>query len=260
MDVTFISELLYEALGLSVPNWVLRAAILGVVLVGAFVLSRITARMASRVLDKSEVPSASIFVNICRVAVWSLALLLILRPVFGIEPTAFVATLGIASVALSLGLQDTVSNVFGGLSLMLSKVIVPGDVVCVSGITGVVTDIDWRSTTVRQFNGDLHIIPNSVLSKTDLNKLAPYQANEYVLPVMLAKDADLVQVRAEVDQMAREALGEHYDEEFGTFVFVTEFSNFGIAANISLHTTGGIAPGRARTAMAELMVGKPWLI
>ncbi|MBR3316407.1 MAG: mechanosensitive ion channel family protein [Atopobiaceae bacterium] len=259
MSTNEVRNTLVDVLGRDVSSNAAKVVLLLAVIIAAFVASRVVAHTFYKVLDKSEMPSASIFVNLARALVWGFALLVVLQPVFGIEPTGFVAAIGVTSVALSLGLQDTISNIFGGLSLMVSKVVAPGDVVDVGGVVGEVTDVSLRSTTVKQFNGDEQIIPNSVLSKTALTKLAPFQAGEYQLPVMLKKDADLNEVRREVAELAPIALGTYYDEAFGTPLFINEFSNFGISAFISLHCKPGISPGKARTAMADAIAGKPWL-
>ena len=93
----------------------------------ALVVQHFALHLARRVLKASDVPSASIFLNILRALIWSLAVLSILQPVFGMDPSGFVTALGVASVAISLGLQDTISNLISGLSLMAGKVIKPGD-------------------------------------------------------------------------------------------------------------------------------------
>ena len=93
----------------------------------ALVVQHFALRLARRALEASDVPSASIFLNILRALIWSLAVLSILQPVFGMDPSGFVTALGVASVAISLGLQDTISNLISGLSLMAGKVIKPGD-------------------------------------------------------------------------------------------------------------------------------------
>lgn len=259
MDTSGMHEAMVDILGFNVSANVAKLVFLAIVLVVATVASGLATRAIRRMAETTDFPSASIFINLVRTLVWCFALLAVLQPVFGIEPTGFVAAIGVTSVALSLGLQDTIANVFGGLSLMVSKVIAPGDVISVAGTVGEVIDISLRSTTVRQFNGDEHVIPNSVLSKTALTKLAPFQAGEYQLPVMLAKDADLNVVRKEVVELAQLALGTYYDEAFGTPLFIGEFTNFGVCATISLHCKPGISPGKARTAMADAIMGKPWL-
>ena len=126
-----------------------KCAFLAVVAVAAALAARLLSRMLRRMLDASRVPSASIFVNLAKGVVGAFALLAVLQPVFGVQPTAFVTALGVSSVVISFGLQDTVSNVVGGLNLMVSKAVVPDDVVSVNGVSGVVTDVNWRATVVR---------------------------------------------------------------------------------------------------------------
>ena len=121
---------------------------LAVTVAVALLVQRVVVRIARKALDASDVPSASLFINVLRALIWSLALIAVLEPVFGIQPTAFVTALGVVSVAISLGLQDTISNLIGGLSLLLGHVIKPGDHVVVGGVTGTVADVTWRTTAV----------------------------------------------------------------------------------------------------------------
>ncbi|MBR3223880.1 MAG: mechanosensitive ion channel [Atopobiaceae bacterium] len=259
MNATNVQEAVLDIFGFGVPVAVIKLGFLLVVAVAAFIVDRLLTRALRSVLERASVPSASIFVNIARVVVWVFALLAVLQPVFGIEPTGFVAALGVTSIALSLGMQDTIANVFGGLALMVGKVIVPGDIVTIGTLTGEVTDINWRSTTLKLFSGDMEIIPNSVLSKKELTKLAPFQAGEFRLPVMIKTDADFDRVREEIERIAREALQEFYDEEFGAPLFVEQITNFGVMAHVSLHVKPGLSPRRACTAVAKELLGKSWL-
>ncbi len=259
MNSANMQEAVLDIFGFSVPAAVIKLGFLVAVIIVAFVVDRLLTKALRSVLDHASVPSASIFVNIARVVVWVFAMLAVLQPVFGIEPTGFVAALGVTSIALSLGMQDTIANVFGGLTLMVGKVIVPGDIVTIGTLTGEVTDINWRSTTLKLFSGDIEIIPNSVLSKKELTKLAPFQAGEYRLPIMIKVDADFDQVRKEIEEIARRTLNEFYDEEFGAPLFVEQITNFGVMAHVSLHAKPGITPRRACTAVAKEILGKDWL-
>ena len=77
-----------------------KTLLFAVTFVIAFILQTITSRFIKRVFEKGNVPRGSIVINIVRALVWAMALLTVLEPVFGIEPTAFVAALGVTSVAL----------------------------------------------------------------------------------------------------------------------------------------------------------------
>ena len=61
--------------------------LLAVVLVVAALIDKALTKVVRRILDKSQVPNASIFVNILRVVVWAFAIGTLLQPVFGINPT-----------------------------------------------------------------------------------------------------------------------------------------------------------------------------
>lgn len=100
--------------GLTADDLIGRAIMLAVAVLLAVVVAHFLTKLLRRLLDVSEVPSASIFVNIARALVWAFALLAVLDPVFGVQPTAFVTALGVTSLVISFGLQDTVSNVIGG--------------------------------------------------------------------------------------------------------------------------------------------------
>lgn len=146
---------------------------LAVVLAVVFAADRVIRRVLRRVLDSSQIPSASIFVNLTRVTIWVTGTAMVLQPVFGINPTTLVTALGVGGVAISLGLKDTIANVIGGFGLMLGRVIQPGDLVTIQGVTGTVHDITWRQTVVRTRSGDMMVIPNSVLNTAALTKLTP---------------------------------------------------------------------------------------
>ena len=155
-------------LQVSVGALVGKALMLAVAVVAALVVQRVVVRVLRKVLDASNLPSASIFINIVRALIWALALLSVVEPVFGFKPDAIITGLGVVSLAVSLGMQDTISNLVSGISIMMSKAVQPGDQVTVGGVTGEVTDVTWRSTTVRTRGGAVQVIPNSVLSSTAL--------------------------------------------------------------------------------------------
>ena len=104
---------------------------LTIVLAIVFVADRVISRVLRKILDNSQIPSASIFVNLTRVTIWVTGAAMVLQPVFGINPTTLITALGVGGVAISLGLKDTIANIIGGFGLMLGRVIQPGDLVTI---------------------------------------------------------------------------------------------------------------------------------
>lgn len=137
------------------------------------------ARLATKTLrhllkrDEVALPSVSIIINIVRVVIWACGASIVLDSCFGINANALITALGVGGVALSLGLQDTLSNLIGGLQVTFMHIIAPGDNISVGGHSGVVQDITWRHTTIEDSLGQKITIPNSVISKNSLTHLLP---------------------------------------------------------------------------------------
>lgn len=70
------------------------------------------------------------------------------------------ATAGLGGIAIGFGAQSLVRDVFTGFFILFEDQYSVGDYVTITGITGTVEDMGLRTTRLRSFNGDLHIIPN----------------------------------------------------------------------------------------------------
>lgn len=243
--------------GLTAGELLRRVVLLVTAIAVAAGISHIVSQAVAKALDATEVPSASIFVNIARGVVWAFAILAVMQPVFGIAPTAFVTALGITSLALSLGLQDTISNLVGGLSLMVGRVVKPGDLVDVGGFAGEVTDVTWRATTVRNRLGDEQVIPNSVLNKTALTHLS--RGTEALTPVevAVAHGADFAQVEADVKEVLG-GMGGLLRDDMESQVYFRGSDAYGVQCFIALRLAPGVLPNDGKNALMRGIAGKDW--
>ncbi len=81
----------------------------------------------------------------------------------GIEIGPLLAGLGIAGLAIALGLQETLANLFSALFLVMDRSINIGDWIQLEdGTKANIEDISWRSVRIRTLGGNAVIIPNSV--------------------------------------------------------------------------------------------------
>lgn len=246
-------------LGLDAGGWLDKGVTLVVAVVVAWLVERVVMRLMHKLLDASDLPSASLFINIGRALIWVLALLSVMRPVFGVDPAGFVAALGVVSIAVSLGMQDTISNIIGGISLMLSKAVQPGDYITVGGVTGEVTDVTWRSTTVMMRGGAQEVIPNSVLSKTALTRITPWSVGYCGVPIAVVPGADLGAVADECCQIATRELAVLLDPAFETDVIFTAFTAYGTQGEVRLHVLPDVVFSTAQDRLARALSGRPWL-
>lgn len=116
---------------------------------------------------------------------------------WGIEIGPLLASLGIAGIAIAFALQSTLSNIFGGISLILDKTIKVDDVVYLDQQTkGTILDIGLRSTKIRTFDNELIIIPNGKLSEMQIqNIVLPEPKARVVIPFNVAYGADIDNVK-----------------------------------------------------------------
>ncbi len=165
-------------------------------------MAHLLTKLLRRVLNYSDdLPSSSIFINIGRVVVWFLGTSALLSTCFGVDVSAAVTALGIGGIAISLGFQDTISNLIGGLQVSLLRIVQPGDHISVGGSKGVVKDVTWRHTTIKNIDGETAVVPNSVINKNSLTHLPP--AGKVILPLIVeGPGADLNARAAEIEAAA----------------------------------------------------------
>jgi len=70
-----------------------------------------------------------------------------------------------AAAALALGLQDQLGNIFAGLAIQIERPFRVGHWITVTNNEGRVVEVTWRATKLRTKNGNLVIVPNSVVSR-----------------------------------------------------------------------------------------------
>ena len=82
-----------------------------------------------------------------------------------VEVAGIVATSAVLTAVIGWALQDTLSNVMGGLALQMDGSVKTGDWVTYEETTGLVRDVGWRQTTLETRNRDFRVIPNALLMK-----------------------------------------------------------------------------------------------
>jgi small conductance mechanosensitive channel len=93
------------------------------------------------------------------VVVSALALMLVLAEV-GISLAPILGAAGVVGVAVGFGAQSLVKDFFSGFFLLLENQIRVGDVVTVGGHSGLVEEITLRYVRLRDYDGNVHFVPN----------------------------------------------------------------------------------------------------
>ncbi len=92
-----------------------------------------------------------------------LALLLLTLNLARIPLTVFAFAGGALAIGIGFGTQTLIKNLISGMIVLVERNIRVGDIIEVEGVTGTVTAVDVRSSTVRGFDGVETMIPNAML-------------------------------------------------------------------------------------------------
>ena len=181
--------------------------------------------------DAVELPSSSIIVNIVRGVIWVVGICIILDTCFGVNVNAAIAALGVGGIALSLGFQDTLANLIGGVQMTFMRLVTPGEYIEVGAEAGIVQDVTWRHTCIRNLAGEEIIIPNSVISKTAL----VHRMNERAVAVpfsVTATDEPLDDVAKRIEGTARSAAESVCSIEGEVAVRFSEITDYGFKGKV----------------------------
>ncbi len=223
-------------------EWAGRLYVVAAVLSVTVFAARLAGSLIRAFLSQESVtaPSGTIFVNLARIVIWAIGITAILGAL-GVEIGPLMASLGVAGLAVSLGLQDTLANFFAGLQVTLSRQIQPGQFIRLSTLQeGLVTDVTWRNTTLLAPSNDLLVIPNAVIATTLVtNFTAGDEEHVEAVPFAVTYGSDLDEVRRMAVRVARAVRDEH-DAAIKTFEPECTFRAFGpegISAAVTIRVT-----------------------
>lgn len=174
---------------LSALNLVNGIVILVVVLWGAGLLSR-TLESYLRRSSALSFNSRELTVKFFRIFIYFTALMIALS-VFGVDLTAFAVFGGALGVGIGLGLQKITANFVSGITLLLEKSIMIGDLVEIAGNLGHVREMNIRYALVETFDGRELLIPNEELTSTRVTNWTHSNENARIeVKVVLDFEAD----------------------------------------------------------------------
>ncbi len=241
----------------AVPVIIKALVIVAVTALFAYVLRRILRKALSR--DGSLLPSSSIFTNIANVGVWACGLSIMLSTCFSFDLSAAITALGVGGIAISLGCQDTISNLVGGLQVSLAGIVSPGDFIEVGAYRGVVTDVNWRYTHITTISGDAIVVPNAMINSQVLVHLPPQTCVKVPLRIMnTSRDLNAVS-RAILTAVQENVHGIVCDKERNTpRLLFTDTSDYAFGATLTFHLKENVSYATARDE--ALRASAPYLV
>lgn len=140
-----------------------------------------------------------IFYSTVRVIIIFIAITIILD-IFGINTSSLIATAGIGGIAIALGAQTLIADFIKGIFIIFDDKLRVGEWVVCSGVEGTVEEVNLRITKIRDYNGSLHIIPNSNITNVQNYNRGAQRSEAYFC---VSNDTKLEQVKAMIESVSQ---------------------------------------------------------
>ena len=162
-----------------------------VLLIGSIVVSRISKRIRrSKKTDSTLAHFLASFVNFGGKTV----VVIIAISILGVEMSSIVALIASAGVAIGLALQGSLSNIAGGILLIVFKPFKVGDYILVGGEEGTVHDINLFYTILKKADNTTISLPNAIVSNSSLQNVSTEENRrvDFSLEVAYGTDVEYV--------------------------------------------------------------------
>jgi moderate conductance mechanosensitive channel len=161
-----------------------------IVRVGSFIIRKLFEKqklLKYGISNKKVNTMSTLLVSIFRYAVYLIAIVTILSDVLGLK--SILAAAGVGGVAIGFGAQSLIKDIISGFFIVMEDQYVVGDMITVENMTGTVEHLELRVTKIRNFNGDLYIVPNGEIKKVT-NHTRGNKAVIVDVPIAYGSDID----------------------------------------------------------------------
>lgn len=142
-----------------------------VVILITYAFAKLAKNIARRLLQKTTLRKSliNLLMLFSSLTIWVIGIMIAAIIAFpDLTPTKMLAGLGIGSVAIGFAFKDIFENFLAGIIILLRKEMRINDFISCQGFQGKVESILVRETHIRQTDGELVILPNSMLFKNPL--------------------------------------------------------------------------------------------
>ncbi len=161
-----------------------------VIIVLAKILLNMGTQLITHLFEKSEIKKqmlnerrrhtlAGLLKNVLKYVVYFIAGIMILEN-FGVKTSSILAGVGVIGLAVSFGAQSLIKDVITGFFIMFEDQYNVGDFVTAAGVTGYVEQLGLRTSWIKEWTGELHVIPNG-----EIGQVKNYSKNNIIALVFM---------------------------------------------------------------------------
>lgn len=170
-----------------------RAAGFAVTLAAAFIILRLSKSALKRYQNRQpdnhrRGTICAILNSVVHYCVYFFIFVQALNQLFGINVMSLLAAAGVVGIAVAFGAQSVVKDVITGFFIIFEGKFEVGDIVTIDDFTGTVDSITLRCTTIKNYVGDLYIIPNGSIEKVLNRQKYPHDVS---IDVEIAYESDI---------------------------------------------------------------------
>lgn len=177
--------------------------------------------------SKLDASVAGFFISAVKI-VLNVLIVLTAASIVGFQITSFITILGTAGVTLGLALQGSLSNLAGGLLILILKPFRVGDYIVENNThcEGTVVSIDIFYTRLITLDNKSVVIPNGNISNTSLVNVTEHDMRRVEIPFSVAYDSDMEKVKRVTLETIKDVDGFLKDEQ--VLFYIDEFAESGI--------------------------------
>ena len=209
-----------------------------ILMVVCFKLVKLLLRILRKSFERSKLdPSvAGFFISAVKI-VLNVLIVLTAASIVGFQITSFITILGTAGVTLGLALQGSLSNLAGGLLILILKPFRVGDYIVENNThcEGTVVSIDIFYTRLITFDNKSVVIPNGNISNTSLVNVTEHDMRRVDIPFSVAYDSDMEKVKRVTIETIKDVDGYLPDEQI--LFYIDEFADSGINMYVKFYAT-----------------------
>ena len=207
-------------------------------MVVCFKLVKLLLRILRKSFERSKLdPSvAGFFISAVKI-VLNVLIVLTAASIVGFQITSFITILGTAGVTLGRALPGSLSNVAGGLLILILKPFRVGDYIVENNThcEGTVVSIDIFYTRLITFDNKSVVIPNGNISNTSLVNVTEHDMRRVDIPFSVAYDSDMEKVKRVTIETIKDVDGYLPDEQI--LFYIDEFADSGINMYVKFYAT-----------------------
>ena len=145
-----------------------------------------------------------LLLSVITYTIFFIAFIMVLQ-IFNVNTSAILASAGILGLAVGFGAQNLVKDVISGFFILFENQFYVGDYVVIDGVEGTVEEIGLRTCKIRQWTGQLNIIPNGQITRVTNYNRGPLLG---LVMVGIAYEEDIDQAIAVLNQECEAAFRE----------------------------------------------------